>query len=688
MNFLRDLWKQSQYIPIYFQETATFHKLIGLILPKHLSMKLHLLLLGVILIHLHSFGQPAVKLTVDADKPLCEIQPTMWGLFFEDINFAADGGLYAELVKNRSFEFPDPLEGWTVEGATFFSSPVQIVNRIAENGQNPRIARIRVKDSVCMINHGFRGMGLLKDDPYRVSLLSSVVSGELSVRASLIDEEGMELGDTLIQLGGEDWQGYESGLTANRTVARGGLKLCFKGQGVVDIDMVSLFPVHTWKERPNGLRADLVQKLADLEPGFLRFPGGCIVEGRDLSKRYQWKNTVGDIGDRKLLINRWNDENSRATPDYFQTFGLGFFEYFQLAEDLGAEPLPILNCGMACQFNTGELVAIEDMEPYLQDALDLIEFANGPVDSRWGSVRAEMGHPEPFHLKYLGIGNEQWGAQYFERYALFEQLLDKWYPEIKLISGTGPMASGPLFDYNRNALEDFSPALVDEHYYNSPDWFFSNVTRYDDYDRNTHKIFAGEYAAANVRMASPENENVWETALAEAAFMTGLERNADVVYMASYAPLLAHTEAWQWTPDLIWFDNMGSYGTPNYYVQKLFSTNRGTELLPVHRDGEAVTGADGIYASAVWDADTEELIVKLVSNNDSPVPLELKMNTGRKPASGSEKLVLQNTDLTAMNSMEDPEHVVPREEPLDINRKTLKLTLDTYSLTILKIKLK
>ena len=651
-------------------------------------MKLYLLLPGFLLIQFLGYGQPAVKLTVDADKPLYEVQPTMWGLFFEDINFAADGGLYAELVKNRSFEFPDPLDGWTVEGASFFSSPVQVVNRSRENERNPRFARIRVEDGVCIINKGFRGMGLQQDEPYRISLLSSVVSGDISVRVSLIDEEGTEMGNTLIKLEGKDWQDYESGLVAGRTSSKGALKLCFTGNGIVDIDMVSLFPVHTWKDRPNGLRADLVQKLADLEPGFLRFPGGCIVEGRDLSKRYQWKNTVGNVVDRKLLINRWNDENSRATQDYFQTFGLGFYEYFQLAEDLGAEPLPILNCGMACQFNTGELVAMEDMEPYLQDALDLIEFANGPVESRWGRVRAEMGHPEPFRLKYLGIGNEQWGAQYFERYALFEQLLDRWYPEIRLISSTGPMASGPLFDCNRNALEGFDPALVDEHYYNSPDWFFNNVTRYDAYDRNSYKIFAGEYAAANVRMASPENRNVWETALAEAAFMSGLERNADVVYMASYAPLLAHTEAWQWTPDLIWFDNLSSYGTPNYYVQKLFSTNRGTGVLPVHRDGAAVTGADGIYASAVWDADSGELIVKLVSNNDSAVPLELKMNTGKSPASGSVKLVLHDPDPAAMNSLEEPEHIAPLEELLVVSRKTLKLILDSYSVTILKIKLK
>jgi len=646
-----------------------------------------ILYLSLIVLQIPGYGQPAIEISIDADHPLFRIQPTMWGLFFEDINFAADGGLYAELVKNRSFEFPDPMEGWRVEGASFFNSHVQIVNRSQEDAANPRFARIRVDDRVCIVNQGFRGMGIRENSDYRLSMRSSVVSGDITIHAMLTGEDGAELGSSSIHPEGEGWHQYGTVITSAQTDGRSGLRICFEGNGAIEIDMVSLFPVSTWKRRENGLRTDVVEKLADLEPGFLRFPGGCIVEGRDLAKRYRWKNTVGNIDERKLIINRWNDENSRATPDYYQSFGLGFYEFFQLAEDLDAEPLPILNCGMACQFNTGEVVAMEEMEPFVQDALDLIAFANGPADSEWGSIRAGMGHPEPFDLKYLGIGNEQWGPQYFERYALFEKALKEKHPEIALVSGTGPMASGPLFDGNVNELKKFSPALVDEHYYNSPQWFFDNSGRYDAYDRNTYKIFAGEYAAANVRMASSENRNVWETALSEAAFMTGLERNADVVYMASYAPLLAHTEAWQWTPDLIWFDNLTSYGTPNYYVQKLFSTNRGTDVLKTTSNGKPVTGEGGIYASAAWDEKTNEMIVKIVSNNDAPRVVELKMETGKRPAVDALKTVLQSDDLTAENTINDPEHIVPVEEHIRMNRKGCKLTLDPYSLTVLRIKL-
>lgn len=643
--------------------------------------------LGLLISHLQLYGQSTIQMTVDADRSMAKIQASMWGLFFEDINFAVDGGIYAELVKNRSFEFPDPLEGWTVEGSSFFNRPLQIINRGNESSSNPRVARIQVNDSISLVNSGFRGMGIKENEPYTFSILASLISGNIKIQAILLGEKGQEIGKTIIDPEGE-WRKYESVFEAQDTEGKAGLKLCFEGNGVIDIDMVSLFPVNTWKNRPNGLRADLVQKLADLEPGFLRFPGGCIVEGRDLSKRYQWKNTLGNLEDRKLMINRWNDENSRATPDYFQSFGLGFYEFFLLAEDLNAEPVPILNCGMACQFNTGEVVAMDSMHRYIQDALDLIEFANGPIDSKWGGIRGRMGHPEPFHMKFLGIGNEQWGARYFERYKLFEKEIGEKYPEIMLISSTGPMASGPLFDYNKRELKKYNPALVDEHYYNSPEWFFNNATRYDDYDRNSYKIFAGEYAAANVRMASPENRNVWETALSEAAFMTGLERNADVVFLASYAPLLAHTEAWQWTPDLIWFDNLNVYGTPNYYVQKLFATHSGTDVLSIHREGDALTGKDGIYASAVRDENSKEIIVKLVNRNETAQSVKIDLDTGKKLASRASMIVLQSNDLAAVNTLEDPQNISPRQEEITISQKDCKLSLDPYSLTVILMKQK
>jgi len=262
------------------------------------------------------------------------------------------------------------------------------------------------------------------------------------------------------------------------------MNIWFEGNGSIDLDMISLFPDDTWKNRPEGLRSDLVQLLADLKPGFLRFPGGCIVEGRDLANRYQWKNTVGKIEDRHLIVNRWNTEFAhRLTPDYFQSFGMGFFEYFQLAEDIGAEPLPILNCGMACQFNTAEVVPMDQLDPYIQNALDLIEFANGPADSKWGKVRTGMGHPSPFNLKFIGVGNEQWGSQYIERYKAFIKAIKEKYPDIKIVTGTGPSPSGKDFDYASRELKKLNAQIVDEHYYANPEWFFQNATRYDNYDR-------------------------------------------------------------------------------------------------------------------------------------------------------------------------------------------------------------
>jgi alpha-N-arabinofuranosidase len=511
-------------------------------------------------------------LNVKVDQPLSKIEPTMWGIFFEDINFAADGGLYAELVKNRSFEFAQPLMGWKEQANNKFAMAANAgsVLIVHEGGDaNPRIARVTVQADrgYGLTNEGFRGMGIKKDATYTFSVQARQQQGNPTLRVELVDASGKILGATSITPTGTEWKKYTATIVASETEPKALLNIWFDGKGVVDIDMVSLFPNETWKNRPGGLRKDLVQLLADMKPGFIRFPGGCIVEGRELTTRYQWKKTVGDIEQREMIVNRWNTEfNHRPAPDYFQTFGLGFFEYFQLAEDVGAEPLPILNCGMACQFNTGEVVPINQLDTYVQDALDLIEFANGSPDSPWGKLRKSMGHEAPFHLKYIGVGNEQWGPQYIERYAVFSAILKAKYPEIQIVSAAGPGPSGELFDYASKELRDLKADLVDEHYYNSPEWFLKNANRYDAYDRKGPKIFAGEYAAQSVATVSPKNENNWRCALSEAAFMTGLERNADLVHMASYAPLFAHVDAWQWTPDLIWFDNLNAYGTPKEHT--------------------------------------------------------------------------------------------------------------------------
>jgi alpha-N-arabinofuranosidase len=654
-------------------------------------IKVRMLFIAALFFSVSLFAQKKLPIIVDADKPTAAIQPTMWGVFFEDINFAADGGLYAEMVKNRSFEFYKPRTGWKIDMAGNDSSHFVIHNRGAQNEDNPRFARVTLSEStgkLSVSNYGFRGMGFKYNNKYNFSILARLPEeSNIKLRIELMSENGKVTGSAEIIPKGREWKKYEASLIAGKSDTRGYLRIWFEGTGGIDIDMVSLFPADTWKNRPNGLRADLVQLLADMNPGFIRFPGGCIVEGYNLDLRYQWKKTIGDIAARKTIINRWNTEFAhRLTADYYQSFGLGFYEYFQLAEDIGAEPLPVLNCGMACQFNSAEVIDLDQIDPYVQDALDLIEFANGAPDTKWGEIRAQMGHPAPFNMKYLGIGNEQWGPQYFERYRIFEKAIREKYPDIRLVSGTGPSPDGDLFNYAQKILKDMHPYVVDEHYYRHPEWFRNNATRYDSYDRNGYKVFAGEYAAQSNNTASPENRNTWECALSEAAFMTGLERNADVVYMCSYAPLFANADAWQWTPDLIWFDNIRSFGTADYYVQKLFSVNKGSEVLPVVRDDKPLTGQNGLYASAVFDKDSNEIILKLVNTDQKAQIADIVLLSSKKPASLAKMTVLKSEDLNTVNSLEQPARIRPVESEVTLKGKNLSPELAGYSFSVIRIK--
>jgi len=636
----------------------------------------------------------STKLTVQVDKPIAEIQPTMWGIFFEDINFGADGGLYAELVKNRSFEFAHPLMGWTEQKYDRFSLNKEsgfasIFNHSDDEASGARFARVTANadKGYGLTNEGFRGMGIKKDMQYNFSLWARQHEGNTSLRVELVDEQGNVIGGTTVSPTGNQWKEYTASFKATATAAKAKLNVWFDGKGAVDVDMISLFPQDTWKERPKGLRADLVQLLADMKPGFLRFPGGCIVEGRDLATRYQWKKTVGKIEDRELIVNRWNTEfNHRPAPDYFQSFGLGFFEYFQLAEDIGASPLPILSCGMACQFNTAELVPMDELDPYIQDALDLIEFANGPVTSSWGKLRADMGHAAPFNLKFIGVGNEQWGPHYIDRYKVFTKAIKDKYPSIVIVSSVGPFPEGELFDYAAKELKELNADIVDEHYYRNPEWFLENSNRYDNYDRKGPKIFAGEYAAQSVATVSPDNKNNWKCAMSEAAFMTGLERNADMIYMASYAPLFAHAEGWQWTPDLIWFDNLRSYGTPNYYVQKLFANNKGTHALSILSGTEKLNGKNGLYASAVWDKNTKEIIVKVVNASDKAQTTDIQLSTGKKVSSNGGLLILKSENLDGVNSLDNPKQISPQEQPFKLKGKNATIALPAHSMSVVKIK--
>ena len=574
-----------------------------------------------------------VKLKVDATS-VAKIQPTMYGLFFEDINFAADGGLYAELIKNRSFEFANPKMGWIEPESPILSfntdSGLSTIVKYAGYTTNHNYINITVNnpDRYTLINEGFRGMGIKAGATYELSVMAAQESGAIEqIHFQLMDEAVTVIGETSITPEGKSWKTYEMAFTATKTAEKAQLKISFQGKGSINLDMISLFPQDTWKGRKKGLRKDIVQLLDDIQPGFLRFPGGCIVEGRTLAKRYQWKKTVGPIEDRELLINRWNSEfDHRPTPDYYQSFGIGFFEYFQLAEDMGAAPLPILGCGMACQFNTGELVPMEDLGPYVQDALDLIEFANGSTDTPWGKVRSDMGHPDPFHMKHIVIGNEQWGPEYIKRYKVFEKAIKEKYPDMIIVSGSGPFPDGEYFEYGWEELKKLNTEIVDEHYYRPPSWFRENATRYDQYDRSGPKVFAGEYAAQSV-------------------------------------------------------------GTTNYYVQKLFANNAGTDLIRITEEGVPLTGQHELYASAVTDTRTKELILKLVNTADDTQEVSGAIDGIRLNSKG-EAEVLTSASLNDENSFDAPKAVSPKTEDIKLSGGTLKMSLAKNSLTVVRLKTK
>ncbi len=626
------------------------------------------------------------RITIHNDRPGVEINPDMWGIFFVDINFGADGGLYAELVKNRGFEFPDAMTGWQKICPSNARGTLSILDKDPFHPENAHYLRMasRGSDEFGVANEGFHGMGVKCAAAYHLAFQVRKVSGNPALRVALYGSNGALLCEVPLEDFSESWQERRAVLRPAATDEKAKLYLLVVGEGTLDIDFVSLFPEETWKNRPGGLRADMVQALADLKPGFLRFPGGCIVEGSILDYRYQWKKTLGPVEARPTLINRWNYEfRHRPAPDYFQSFGLGFYEYFLLCEDIGASPLPIVNCGMACQFNSGELAPMEELDSYIQDALDLVEFANGPATSEWGAKRAEMGHPEPFHMKVLGIGNEQWGPQYIERYKPFVKALKAQYPDLKLVAACGPLPADERFHYLWPKFRELKADIVDEHCYDAPAWFYENSHRYDDYDRNGPKVFFGEYAAQSDFMTSVHNRNTLECALSEAAFMIGMERNADVVAMASYAPLFAHKEGWQWTPDLIWVDNLHLVRSANYYVQQMFCHNRGDETIPLDISGTETDTQ--LFAGAACDFQLGEIIIKLVNPADTPQTVEVDLARDILPE--AREIVLAGPDKAAMNSFDHPDTIRPVEVACTLPGNSFRKSLLPRSFTVLRIKM-
>ena len=630
------------------------------------------------------------NMVIQADQIGAQIQPTMYGLFFEDINYGADGGLYAELVKNRSFEFPQNLMGWVTFGN------VKLMND-GPFERNPHYVRLgnsgHGHKHTGLENEGFFGIGVKKGAEYRFSVWAR--GQKQRIRVELIKNSTMEENQVFaardLEIDSKEWKKYEITLRSNLTEPKAHLRIFLTSGGTLDLEHISLFPVDTWMGRENGLRKDLVQALYDIKPGVFRFPGGCIVEGTDLETRYNWKNTVGPIENRPLNENRWHYTfTHRFFPDYFQSYGLGFYEFFLLSEDIGAEPLPILNCGLACQFQNGNPeahVAVCDLEPYIQDAIDLIEFANGDTSTTWGKLRADMGHPEPFNLKFLGIGNEQWGKEYPERLKPFVEALRKAHPEIKIVGSSGPNSEGDQFEYLWPEMKKLEVDLVDEHFYRPEAWFLNSGMRYDSYDRNGPKVFAGEYACHG----RGKKWNHFNAASMEAAFMTNLERNADIVHMATYAPLFAHVEGWQWRPDMIWFDNLRSVRTCSYYVQQLYALNKGTNVVPLNMDGKPVAGVegqDGLFASAVWDAESGCYIVKVINTSNKPQPVELSFaGLGKKESLADGTITTFHSDNPDLdNTVDNPTAIIPVESKITIEGNTLKTEVGAKSFAMYKVK--
>ena len=516
------------------------------------------------------------QFAVQANKPGVEIQPTMYGIFFEDINFGADGGLYAEMVENRSFEFPQRLMGWNTFGNVTLNDVKPAFDR------NPHYVTLESagarEKQTGLENRGFFGMGLKKDMKYDFTVYG---------RLHLIDGK----------------------------------------QGKIRVELV---------------------------------------------------NSKNDVIAKQVINITFPH---RLFPNYYQSLGLGFYEYFLLSEKIGAEPLPILSVGLACQYQNRDddknaHVAVDDLQSYIDDALDLIEFANGPVTSKWGKLRADMGHPAPFNLKQIGIGNEQWGPMYPERLQKFMEQIRAKYPKIKICGSSGPSADGKDFDYGWEQMRKLGTDLVDEHYYKSPEWFRSNAGRYDNYDRKGPKVFAGEYAAH-----AKHDPNSWEAALSEAAFMTGLERNADVVYQATYAPLFAHVEGWQWRPDLIWFDNLTSVRSANYYVQQLYGLNKGTNVLKLTENGKAVEGKDGLYATACYDKNTKSYIVKIANTSNEEKDITVTFN-GLKKLNAGKLTLLHADDIQAENKIDNKNAVVPVTSDVEANGNVLNVKMKANSFAV------
>lgn len=562
------------------------------------------------------------RIVIGNSAPGTPISRDLWGVFFEDINYSADGGLYGELLQNRSFDYDESdqagwhaLTGWRAypQEAGTSTAAVSIETAHPLDSRSPRYAVLNGSASpggAALVNEGFDGISVMPGDSYRFSVFARALRpAPASLRVELIDEDSGVRASAEIEIGVMQWARYERLLTADRAHRACRLRVSVEAPAAVAVDFVSLFPAATYGGRRNGLRRDLAETIAALRPRFVRFPGGCVAHGLGLDNLYRWKDTIGDLQARRQNFNIWG---------YHQSMGLGYFEYFQFCEDVGARPLPVLAAGVCCQNTPGGPQPIPDgeMDQYIQDVLDLVEFANGPADSQWGARRARAGHPEPFGLEYLAIGNEdQQDDTFRDRFERIYRALRAKHPELTLIGTAGPSPFGHDYESGWKFARELSIDLVDEHSYRAPKWFFENLDRFDGYDRTGPGVYLGEYGSKG---------NTMLNALAEAAYMMAIERNGDVVRLASYAPLLAKVGRTQWVPDLIYFDNDRVMPTLNYYVQQMHAAATGDQALPVAiTDAPRFSRAPQGEAHIEVRADGDVSVTGLRLNGSEPVSAEL-----------------------------------------------------------------
>ena len=627
-------------------------------------------------------------ITLDLAQPGKAISPDLFGIFFEDLNYAADGGLYGELVQNRSFEYSsrdnqswNSSTAWTVIQRVNGKGSATVETNAPLNDRNPHYAVLTLEGAEAgLANSGFDGIVLRAGESYDLSVFAKVIAGKPgALRVRLEGKAGAVLGEAEFSHLKPDWKKFTATIKPRTGDTEARLVILAAGTGAVGLDMVSLFPHNTFHKRPNGLRPDLAQVIADLQPKFMRFPGGCLAHGDGLDNMYRWPDTIGPVETRRAQPNIWR---------YHQTMGLGYFEYFQFCEDIGAKPVPVVPAGVCCQ-NSGNLVThkwgigqqglpLEEMPAYTQEVLNLIEYANGPVTSTWGAKRAAAGHPQPFHLEYLGVGNEDAQTEVFrERFQLISDAVKARHPEITVIGTVGPSPAGKDFEAGWKFANAQQVAMVDEHYYEKPDWFLSHLTRYDGYDRTKSKVYLGEYAAHDVGRA-----NTLRSALAEAAYMTSLERNGDVVRLASYAPLLSRQDHTQWRPDLIYFDKTAIVLTANYYVQQLFSQNQGDIYLPIPAATNSLPA--GVTLSLVRDQRTHDVILKIVNNGLVPRTLPFKLS-GLEKFAGQATLTVLTGDPMAVNSFSQPATVLPKTSTQPVS-DSFDYEAPASSLTVLRLK--